>query len=193
MTRDLDASSLHARLHEHRVGALLADDSPRTVRFVLDLQTAAPVLPVSRPELHAQSLVLMIPDEGHDALQILVSPEQLTGDGGESVDRWHAYHGRPDHAAWVRLRIQAARLGAIVVDGSDLMRPNPFAQSQTALCRVWNAAPNTTGMTAVGVDEYGIDLRTVRGLMRRSFAEPANDEACAKAQIERLVRSECAP
>ncbi len=152
-------------------------------------------MPIAEHELQAESLALMIPDEGDDALQLLVRAEEFDAARDRCADRWQAYFGRADQRRWARLRIDAARFAATILDGADLAWDSPLAAHQTALCRTANADPSRLAQicragseaTAVGVDEWGLDVRTRIGVVRVSFIVPVDDVDAAHIAIAGLL------
>ena len=185
-------------LLSHRHGTLIADESPRKIRFILDLDRGCPAAPIAQHELFADSLALMVPDEGEDALQLLVAAEELDPTRDRCADRWQANFGRADQRRWARFTIESARFATAVLDGDSFAWTSPLAAHQTALCRTANADPTRLAQicragseaTAVGVDEWGLDVRTRIGVLRVSFATLAGDVEAAREAIARLLRGE---
>jgi hypothetical protein len=87
---------------------------------------------------------------------------------------------------WARIQIDAARYKGYFVDGQALMRENPFAAQEGALCKELNAhcregvmrAAESTGThrlidpKVVGVDPWGIDARGQIGVARIPASPP---------------------
>ena len=151
--------------------------------------------------LMADEVIAFVPEEREDALQILLSVEEVP----ESVlsDRYCAYYPEPDHVRWAEVWIDAGRLCEFVFDGDALMTPNPLAADETALIRQLNedrgALKNacahccTTEIAeplAVGVDDRGIDIRAHFGIVRLPFDAPHTDAQEAAARIERILKGE---
>lgn len=135
-----------------RRGALLADAKPSQVRFVTDPRSGAVVAPVERAVIEAEELVLFVPEETDEALQLLLEPMREPPTE-ELVDRWRIHHGEApmqvasldgsDDGArpmvWAMFDIEGGRLGGAMVDGEALMIPNPAREIEPKLCKRINA------------------------------------------------------
>ncbi|MSR18793.1 MAG: hypothetical protein EXS00_06465 [Phycisphaerales bacterium] len=146
------------------------------------------VAPVMVAMITSTDVVLELPDDGDDHLHLMVSLEQFAERGEDAAlcDRWRIYHGKPEDVNWARLHIDAARFRGMYIDGSTLMRPNPWAGSESAACRTANALPKTalaasverlTGFdvedpVVVGADPGGIDVRRRFDVVRVSASTP---------------------
>jgi hypothetical protein len=128
-------------------------------------------------------------------MQVQVTLEQIeeSGPHGALCDRWCIYHGEPPDVRWARMSVDAARWHGYFIDGSALTRENPFAAREPAACKALNAsgleavtrAAEAAGghrlvnPKVVGVDPWGIDVRSTLGVVRipapapwRSPSEP---------------------
>jgi hypothetical protein len=191
-------------LRRHHAGVLLADETVKHVRFVLDGRDGRPVLPFEPALFDTEQVVLFTPDESDDSLQLLVNPEEITNWRAlEVCDRWQTYHGRPDAAAWAHLTIAGCKERSRVTDGEALLAPNPLLASEPRLCREANAQKPLVVSLAerlttrpqpeallVGIDPWGVDLRLRTGLLRVEFAPGTPDartEEAARAAVGTLL------
>jgi hypothetical protein len=199
-----------ACLAAHRRGRLLArhagsiETRAEDIRFVLDGRGGAMVFPLSRPMLELDEFVVFVPDEspddGGDRLELQV--ELLTDDAVDEVlrDRHFAYHDRDRGGVWVRAQILAGRFGSAIIDGGALAPTNLLAPIESGLCRACNADKprlaaacfahrrvRATEVTAVGVDNFGVDVRIALGVLRLEFDAPVHDDPTARAAIARLL------
>ena len=138
--------------------------------------------------LRSVDTVLELPDDSDDALVLQVTLEQIDENGtdGAICDRWCIYHGEPPDVRWARVQIDAARFKGYFIDGQALMRENPFAAHEGALCKELNSSCQELVIRAarasgehllidpkvVGVDPWGIDARAQLGIARIT-ANPA--------------------
>lgn len=146
---------------------------------------------------------LYVPDEreGGLALQVevrLIEDTEKSSGYGRLLDRWEAYHGRPGSARFAVAVVVGARLGATVVDGDDLRLVNTVANEAPLLRRLnadrrvlERAISAQVGVPvheplAVGIDQWGIDVRTRTGVLRVR-TDPAGDAAAAAEYVERLL------
>ncbi len=180
-------------------GTLQFDDHFVPIRFVVDPATGRLASPVMVAMLAAPETLLFVPEESADAVQALVSLEEI--DEHHSVaDRWRIYHGEPEDVRWAIIYIDMAKLGGVVLDGDALMTPSALADAEPALCRLLNEDKDALGRAAervggmkiespvcVGVDEAGLDVRARFDIVRVPFDAPAIDEAAARAEIARLT------
>lgn len=193
-----------------RAGALLIYDPDRTSRstraaFIIDGQRGELVLSVDARDLalaeNDADALFCLPDEDPHSLQLSLSLRDVTEDpsAGEWIDRWRAYHTTPclDRARFARGRIISARLGPHVIDGQalDLRNPLHAGRAEARLCRVLNAdrpalrraclaqrRADPPAPLAVGVDRWGVDVKSDFGILRLVFPEPVEtEEACERA------------
>ena len=152
------------------------------MRFVNEHATGRLIASVPSATFFSQHLVLSVPDETDDALQLMVSAEEI--DESRVTDRWLAFHlsqagyseshvqddaepGRefPDHTKWAAFWVDSAKHGPWVFDGDALMLPNPLAELEPGVCRTLNADKATlarlcaahTGADSVGAEVVGVE------------------------------------
>jgi hypothetical protein len=146
------------------------------------------VAPVMVAMLRAVDVAIELPDDSDESLVLQVTLEQIEENGpdGALCDRWCIYHGEAPDVRWARIQIDAARYKGYFVDGQALMRENPFAAQEGALCKELNAhcregvmrAAESTGAhrlidpKVVGVDPWGIDARGQIGVARIPASPP---------------------
>ena len=189
---DAIADEAYEFMRAHLAGRIRFDGDRVEIR-VAPTPSGHLVAPVMVSMLRSVDVVLELPDDGDDSLELQVTLEQITEDGpdGALCDRWCFYHGEPPDVRWARIQIDAARYKGYFVDGQALMRENPFAAQEPALCKELNAhcreavirAAERTGThrladpKVVGVDPWGIDARAQVGIARipasPPFASPA--------------------
>ncbi|MEQ9617410.1 MAG: hypothetical protein RLN60_05185 [Phycisphaerales bacterium] len=151
--------------------------------------------------LMADEVIAFLPEERDDALQLLLTAEQV--EESALTDRFLAYFPEPEHVRWAELWIDAGRLNEYVFDGDALMTPNALAGEEIPLLRVLNedkgalkracATHCTTEVAeplAVGVDELGVDIRAHFGIVRLPFADAITDADAARAHIESILRGD---
>lgn len=186
-------------LHGNLAG-YLRFDGDRLPLKVAPLSDGHLVAPVMVAMLTATDLVLELPDDGDDDLHLMVSlePFDARGEGGAWSDRWRAYHGQPEDVNWARMMIDAARFRGHYIDGSVLMRANPLAGEEAALCRRVNSEFTanlarymvaTTNRDAeapvlVGVDPWGLDVRRRFEVVRVGSPSPWADAAAVLATLQ---------
>lgn len=180
-------------------GALRFDDHGLLLKFVHDPANGRLVAPVPVAVFSAAEHVLFLPDETPDALQLLVSPEEV----GESAttDRWMMYHGEPEDVRWASFWIDGGRHGPWVFDGEALAIPNPLVRDEPSLCKTANAdrarlaaaCQRFAGVVVpdpvcVGVDPRGLHVRARFGVVRVCFDESGRSVADAAAALTRLLQ-----
>lgn len=195
-----DAGPAIRALRDHRTGVLLADGLVLPVRFVIDGRTGRLVFPCGAAVLDAEELVLHVPEERDDALQLLIhaAPTDPGADG--ACDRWLGAFGTPDVARWASCTVESGRLGGAVIDGDVLTLVNPLCAAEPALCRRLNAdrAALTRLCTrfagvevpeplCVGMDPGGVDVRARFGVVRVPFAVDAATPAQADARLSDML------
>ncbi len=198
---DNDAAAVaHARrvLESSREGVLCFEDHTLAVKFVADGADGRLVLNVPAAALLATEHTLMTPEESDDALQLLITPEQI--EESALTDRWQAYHGAPAHIEWCEAWIESARHGAWVFDGEAIMAPNRLAADEAALCKALNAdkaalsrlcqryagVPVPTP-TCVGVDQRGLYVRAAFGVVRVAFEDEVGDAADVRRRVSEML------
>ena len=179
-----DARRALRLLRAHTAGTLLADGVPMPTRFVLDRRTGELILVIEPDLADAAEFVFALPDDSFDAAARLAIDIALTPERDDAgTDRHRAYHLDVQRGRWATGRIAFAKLATGgVVDGGELMRPNPLADAEPALCRALNADRDRlrdateliTGVriadpVGVGVDPDGFDVRASAGVVRVAF------------------------
>lgn len=198
---EADAQALeHARsvFNANPEGRLLFDEHAITIKYIVDPKDGRLVASVPVAVFSAADLVLNVPEETADALQLLVSAEEC--DECTATDRWLAYHGEPEHVRWATFWIDSARHGPWVFDGDALTLPNPLIAHETALCKLLNtdkaklakvcqrfAGVPVPDPVCVGVDPRGLHIRARFGVVRVEFDSIKNDETTAKTAIEAML------
>lgn len=185
----------------HR-GDLRFDEHLRQVRYVTcgDGRMVAPVMVAM---LQTIDTVLFIPEAVEEAMEVMVSLEQIEEAGleGARCDRWRIYHGEPEDVRWAILDIDAARFEGSVIDGAALHHPNPLAEDEAAICREMNRSHRSDLVaicrcvrqmeiaepTMVGIDALGFDVRGRFDVIRISFETPQTSRAAAEAAMEELM------
>ena len=180
MSEDI-AEEAYRFLRAHLSGRIRFDGDRIEIR-VAPTPEGHLVAPVMVAMLRSVDVVLELPDDGEDSLELQVTLEEIKEQGpdGALCDRWCFYHGEPPDVRWARMQVDAARFKGYFVDGQALMRANPFAVQEPALCKELNAqcrdaviaAAERTGThrladpKVVGVDPWGIDARAQVGMAR---------------------------
>jgi hypothetical protein len=188
-----------AHLRHNRQGVLLADALAVPTPFVLDGVTARVVFPADGTVLRAEELVFFIPRESpsddHE-LQLLLSAGEATE---AAADRWRAYHGQPRFNAFGAFAIEDVKFDGQVVEEA-ISTPNPLTGIEGTLCKMVNAdraclaaaCARITGVQlneplAVGVDAFGVDVKSRFGIVRLDFAAPIADRHAAEHAIAVLL------
>jgi hypothetical protein len=179
----------YLRLRSYTTGDLRFDEHVEPIRYVVDPASGRLVAPVMVAMILAVETVLFAPEWTEDGtLELMVTLEQFDEDGkhGGLADRWRIYHGDPRDVRWAFLDVDAARDGENVIDGEALMRPNPLADVESALCkkmnqehkddlrelcRVYGKADVETPVM-VGMDTLGLDVRRKFDVVRVHAPEP---------------------
>lgn len=178
---DTTADEAYAFLRAHLAGKIRFDGERIEIR-VAPGPDGSLVASVMVAMLRAVDVVLELPDDSDDGMQVQVTLEQIeeSGPHGALCDRWCIYHGEPPDVRWARMSVDAARWHGYFVDGSALARENSFASCEPALCKALNAsgleavarAAEAAGghrladPRVVGVDPWGIDVRSTLGIAR---------------------------
>jgi len=186
-----------------RAGELRFDENMRSLKFVTDNETGHIVAPVMVAMLQTADCTLFVPEEDPDALQLLVTPEEIDGETHPSADRWRIYHGEPDDVRWAEFFIDSARLGPMVFDGDALMIANPLAPAEPAACKRMNADKQALGRicrtcagvevaepVCVGVDPDGLHVRARFGVVRVDFDDRVEAPAELEAALDALLGRE---
>jgi len=194
-----ESTSALRELHDHARGTLLTDGVPTPSGYVVDRRTGLVVLAVTHGQATAEEVVLMIPGEVSPALQLLLEIDPGATVAAETEDRWMAYHGAPGGPLWTSWTILSARHGSEVVDGEALMTPSPLADEEPRLCAHANARREALARLArvspgeavcVGVDPFGMHVRTFAGVSRVGFATRGVDASQARTELDALLPSD---
>ena len=184
-------------LMANREGVLCFDDNHIPVKFVTDNSTGRLVMSVPVAVFFTLEHILFVPAETDDAMQILLSPEQI--EECPATDRWLAFHKESEHVRWATCWIESVKHSPWVFDGEALTRPNALAGSEPALVKELNAdraglaglCKRATGAEVeeplcVGVDQDGVYVRARFGVLRVPFPHTANDPEHARRMIRQL-------
>lgn len=183
---------------DHHDAVLLADETIHSVTYVIDGGTGELVIPCDHQAADAEELVLHVPDDGGDTANVRLLLTNL-GEPDEAMqDRHMAHHGRSGEPRWIRGRVEAARTLGEVFDGDELNLANPLRSIEQRLLRTLNADRDALRRAcerstdhewreciAVGVDQYGISLRSGSRVQR---VDLALDEDSAAEMIDRFMR-----
>ncbi len=180
----------HARhvLAASREGVLLLDDQRIPIRFVIANDDGRLIASTPVAALMSSSLTMFVPEESDDALQLLLSPEEIKE--SMDTDRWMAHHlgsgEEPEHVRWGAYWIDSAKHGPWVFDGEAMMSPNPAGPIEGALVKRINTdKPRLTALAqeraevevadpvCVAVDGFGLLVRARFGVVRVAFDEEA--------------------
>lgn len=194
------AAQLEFAVRADRRAVLMLDGVPTARPTVLDNAVSRFVFPAPPSVLEADEVIIFIPEERDDALQVLVSPFEIDGNTEPAADRWRIYHGSEPDARWLAAEPIGIRLGPMVVGGDEVDLTNLLAGDEPRLCKRFNAEPAKLGALAhafdprshgscvlVGVDHLGIDLRTRFDIVRIPFGRVVSDPAEAEHRIEDLL------
>lgn len=198
----LDAAEF---LATYREGVLFADGTPTPRRFVSDPATGRLLIPIPPAIADAGEHILQVPEEGDDAMALMVSIEPIDPDAVPACDRYLAYHGPADDARWIACDIDAAKWGGVVLDGPVLQRPNPLAEAEPRLCKQANADQDrliaalrrhrqldVPAPVCVGVDDGGMHVRARFGVVRVRFPHITTDERDAARAIDDFLNERAA-
>lgn len=171
------------------------------VRFVLDGREGRVVFALRRPLAEAESVVLFVPDEHEDAVQLLVTPEEIIDwRGSEACDRWAVHHGKADGSRWFACAVAGSRFGRAVYDADEIDLRNPLHAAEPRLCKMAasdraalerlaerRAGGPLPGALCVGVDHLGMVIKGPLGLLRIDFPGAAGAALEAEAFIGALL------
>ncbi|GAB4555250.1 MAG: hypothetical protein Tsb0013_17990 [Phycisphaerales bacterium] len=189
------------RLLAYREGVLHFDEHFIPTPFITDPQSGRLVMPVPEAAFFAHEHIFFVPEEAHDALQLLLSLERIE----ESLltDRWMAHHGEPEQVRWAECYIDAAKCAPWVFDGDALMLANPLAGDEPWIVRTLNedaelvhrVASRIVGKEAsearvVGVDDRGAHIRARFGVVRAPFDAPVTSGNDAVEAFRALGRDD---
>jgi hypothetical protein len=190
-------------LRAHLAGRIRFDGDRVEIR-VAPAPDGGLVAPVMVSMLRSIDVVLELPDDGEDSLELQVTLTEIKEDGPEGAlcDRWSIYHGEPPDVRWARFAIDAARYKGNFIDGIALTRANAFAEDEPALCKQANAGRTDLLEAAalrqgghrlekpllVGVDPWGFDLRTRLGIARVVAHPPIATAQDVLPRLETLAK-----
>jgi len=185
-------------LADNREGTASFDGQFLNIKFIRSPKSGHLVASVPVALLMSDEVVLFVPEEREDSLQLLLSIEEV--EESALTDRFSAYYPEPDHVRWAEMWIDTGRLCEYVFDGDALMTANPLAEDEPTLLRALNECPDslkrvcaqccTTEVAsplAVGIDELGIDIRAHFGIVRLPFDAPVADADEARARIDSIL------
>lgn len=196
-------------LRGNLAGILRFDDETLPIRFVIapDGRLAVSAMVAM---LRSGDVSLAIPDEGEDALEVMLSLEEFSESGplAALADRWRIFHGEPPDVRWATGTIDAGRFRGYFMDGEAFSLSNPLAGEEASICSEANASlrpqlraaalaearrrnrsPAEWGLdapTLVGVDPDGFDLRGAYGILRIESDAPMAGREAALAELRRL-------
>ena len=202
MSEEAFITEARAHLRANLAGAIAFDGEVVPIKVVI-APDGALVAPVMVAMLRAFDVVLFLPEESDEAMQLQVTLEEIQ-DAGEHAalcDRWRIYHGEPEDVRWARISIDAAKFGGMMFDGLALMEPNPLAADEARLCRAANgdhrddlraAVASVRGLAVedprlVGVDPLGFDVRGRFDVIRLPADPPIADAEDALAALEEMA------
>ena len=191
-----------AFLRANLAGAIGFDGEVRPIKLVV-APDGALVAPVMVAMLRAFDVVVFLPEEGDEAMQLQVTLEEIQDKGEHAAlcDRWRIYHGEPEDVRWARISIDAAKFDGRMFDGLALMQPNALAEAEPRICRKVNAEMRELLRKAclavaeveiedprlVGVDPLGFDVRGRFEVVRLDAIPEIADESDAYAALEDLA------
>jgi len=195
-----ELNELELAIRSERHATLACDGIPFTVRTVIDNESGTFVFPVESSALGGEEVVLWLPEERNDAMQVLVMLDEIDGELSASADRWRIYHGSPGQSHWVSASLLAVRFGTMVADAEQIDLTNPLAPDEPRLCKKYNTDHDLLGTAArtmdpratgegvlVGVDPMGFDIRTRFDIVRVPFGERLVDAEKADARVHNLL------
>jgi hypothetical protein len=185
-------------LRSTREAVLAFEENFIPIKTTMERSTGRLVASAPVATFFAAEHVVFVPEEAEDALQLLVSPEEI--EEGAETDRWTAYHGEPEHVRWAVMWIDSAKHGPWVFDGEAMTIPSALAPAEAGLVRGLNArraelhalcrrlhGVDPEDPVCVGVDPHGIDVRARFGVLRAPFAQAADGPEHAERLIEKLL------
>lgn len=198
----------HAKLvlASSREGVLAFSEHHVPIRFIVTNNDGRLIASVPVATFFSSEHTLFVPEESDEALQLLLSAEQI--EESRDTDRWLAHHLRPElgidqpeHTKWAAFWIDSVKHGPWVFDGDPFMQPNPIAEAEPRLCKALNAdkaklcaiARHATDTeienpVCVAVDAHGVLIRARFGVLRALYDEPAANAEQAQQAIDRLAQ-----
>ena len=191
-------------LASHHASVVLADGTPTPVRILLARARPMLVASVHPTVVDAAELVVFIPEETNDAMQLLVSARELDHADMSQQDRYLAYHSRAESSNWIAADIDACRWEGEVFDQDDLAAamngPGRMLADEPALLRNVNgdasigiALATQAGLrdvehaVVVGGDPWGVDVRAGTHLRRVEFESPVHDADAALHSMKSIA------
>lgn len=205
MSEEEIITGARAFLRANLAGAIGFDGEVVPIKIVV-APDGALVAPVMVAMLRAFDVVVFLPEESDEAMQLQVTLEEIADKGEHAAlcDRWRIYHGEPEDVRWARISIDAAKFDGRMFDGLALMQPNALAEAEARICRKVNAEMRGQLKQAclrvaeieledprlVGVDPLGFDVRGRFDIVRLDAEPEIADEADACAALEELASGE---
>jgi hypothetical protein len=184
------------------------DENLRPIKYVI-APDGRPAAPVMVAMVQSVDSVLFVPEfvDGAMEIQATLHEFQEKGREGAVADRWRIYHGEPQDVRWAFLHIDAVRFKGFVIDGEAMMRPNPLAADEAALCRLMNqqrlddlrvlcerfGRMRVEQPVMVGIDPAGIDVRARFDVVRVPSAGPMTGGDEARRMLRSMVESARGP
>ena len=198
------AENAYRHLRGHSCAEIRFEEHIRHLPYVFH-QDGHLVAPVMVAMLQALETVIFVPEATENALEVLVTLDELDEHGPEGAitDRWRIYHGDPPDVRWARMNIDAGKLEGSVIDGSALMRANPFAAEESRICKHMNedhsaylrilalhfAHIEIEKPVMIGIDPLGIDIRGRFDVVRVNTTESMQNAEDARAVLKRMVET----
>lgn len=202
MTEEEIIAGARAFLRANLTGTIGFDGEFVPIKVVV-APDGALVAPVMVAMLRSVDVVLFLPEESDEAMQLQVTLEEIpeSGDTAALCDRWRIYHGEPEDVRWARISIDAAKFRGMLFDGLALMEANPLAAAEARICRKANgemrdalrqaclavAKVEVEDPRLVGVDPLGFDVRGRFDVIRLPADPPIVDEADAVEALADLA------
>lgn len=208
----MSIDAAYAFLRAHTRGDLRFEEHLRSLRYVIE-PGGRLVAPVMVAMLQTFDSVLFVPEAAEGAIELMLSMTAFDDDGteveeaaltgGALADRWRIHHGDPPDVRWALISIDAAKYAGLVIDGDALMRPNPLAADEAALCRRMNTDhPDDVGNmllhygrirvdepVMVAIDPLGLDVRGQFEVYRVPAPETMSTLADAERVLEMMRRA----
>lgn len=198
---DSPARTIAAALRSHARGVLCVIEMIERVRWVVEPKSGVLVAATKLPIEPGDSVTLFVPDEGRESAQVHATATVLdAGADTPEVDRWKAYHLKP-RGTFVLMKPEGFKLGGLVADPGVLDLRNPLFADEPRLIRFANsrraglasACERASGgpvemPLCVGIDPYGLDVRTALGILRIEFGGAvAADAAACEERLRSLL------
>lgn len=178
-----------------------ADGEVCPCAFVIDGADGSLVLPSGEDLTATGDLVVYVPDDGFNEMALLVTATDDVGEFDEARDRYLAYHGRARGAGWFRCKVDSAKWGGVLYEGSDLLGPNTLRLIEPGLCKEINSDRELLARVSelltrvrpenplcVGVDQLGMDVRTRVGVIRVEWPAEITGPDQARGVINALFK-----